>query len=707
MKSKSKSKSDSSNSSPLKMNSLSSEMKEKRLLIDRILDKLNENKLYTVAVAIFLELKANNYEAASTKIINQKILSDFKTNKRQYLKNERESEYYDSEVTVQRAIVASLTVTNVLRRIKKGNQTFVKFNFAEAEEYLKKIKNRQINSIIREEVDKFYNSNSSNKNLNKEKENSVKDNKENKDNLSSMDMNDENFQDDISISLDSNFIGDNIKTEDDKNKDKMDTSFDDLDKNLNNNLDNSLGGLNNNNNLNNSLNNNSGINLNGGIKKRTYIKRKKGLIDNSNNNIKKLKLNRNNDSESDSEEIKMLENYDMIHDTNRGIPGAAKKFIKHRRRRRRSNKMMKNNLEIDIKKFRGRPKKKVFGSFPFSLTERLDGTKKNYPFISINNAEGQNYKNNMNDNANRNSDKVIEIVEESSEEIKSRQINNYLEHLYSFNKLENSNKNNKSNTGKENNNNSEDKSQTNSTTDDSMKNITDKSLNIISKIKVLYEQMDKMEDSLESLNNLFGTTSPLNSTYQESESSTNKKDNSSLDNTNTNSESNKNNKNNINIFTQNKSPPNETKAAKIYKNMKKNEDLLDMCYNNMKLSLQTLDNIYKFKNMNKNNDLIELNKNMLKEYEKTYMQTLENFSKNLNDINELAFNHNALKIYENIKDIKKKLMKEKISIGPLDDFLKKLENNLENESNKYFNIDNIKQIYIDKKKKLMDSFTNK
>ena len=138
-------------------------------------------------------------------------------------------------------------MTNVLRRIKKGNQTFVKFNFAEAEEYLKKIKNRQINSIIREEVDQFYNTNSNNKNLNKEKENSVKDNKENKDNLSSMDMNDDNFQDDISISLDSNFMGDKIKNEEDKDKekDKMDLSFDDIDKNLNNNLDNSLGGLNN------------------------------------------------------------------------------------------------------------------------------------------------------------------------------------------------------------------------------------------------------------------------------------------------------------------------------------------------------------------------------------------------------------------------------------------------------------------------------
>ena len=137
-------------------------------------------------------------------------------------------------------------MTNVLRRIKKGNQTFVKFNFAEAEEYLKKIKNRQINSIIREEVDQFYNTNSNNKNLNKEKENSVKDNKENKDNLSSMDMNDDNFQDDMSISVDSNFVGENVKDKgNDKDKDKMDLSFDDIDKNLNNNLDNSLGGLNN------------------------------------------------------------------------------------------------------------------------------------------------------------------------------------------------------------------------------------------------------------------------------------------------------------------------------------------------------------------------------------------------------------------------------------------------------------------------------
>ena len=46
--------------------------------------------------------------------------------------------------------------------------------------------------------------------------------------------------------------------------------------------------------------------------------------------------------------------------------------------------------------------------------------------------------------------------------------------------------------------------------------------------------MDKMEDSLEYLNNLIGNTSPLTSTYNESESSPKKKDNASTDNTNTN-----------------------------------------------------------------------------------------------------------------------------------------------------------------------------
>jgi len=113
MKSKSKSKSDSNNSSPLKLNSSNDNMKEKKILIDKILDKLNENKLYTVGIAIFLELKANNYEPISTKNINQKIISDFKTSKKQYLKNEKESIYYNSEGPVSKAIVASLTATNV------------------------------------------------------------------------------------------------------------------------------------------------------------------------------------------------------------------------------------------------------------------------------------------------------------------------------------------------------------------------------------------------------------------------------------------------------------------------------------------------------------------------------------------------------------------------------------------------------------------
>ena len=373
MKSKSKSKSDSNNSSPSKVNSLNNELKEKRMLIDRILDKLNENKLYTVAIAIFLEIKANNYEAASTKIINQKILSDFKTNKKQYLKNERVSEYYDSEVQVQRAIVASLTVTNVLTRIKKGNQTFVKFNFYEAEEYLKKIKNRQINSLIRLEMEQFYKSNyknmsSNNKNMNKKKESNKENNKDNKDNLSSLDMNDINFKDDISISIDSNFVGGEEKKTNGENN--LDNSFDDLDKNLNNNLDNntemdinnlnSLINSNNNNNTNNNTNN-LGINLNGGLKKRAYFRKKRGLLDNS-----KFKLNKNNESESEQDDIGMLDNYDLINDNSLG--GFQKKFIKHRRRRR-SNKMIKK-LEIDIQKFRGRPKKKLFGSFPFSLSEK-------------------------------------------------------------------------------------------------------------------------------------------------------------------------------------------------------------------------------------------------------------------------------------------------------------------------------------------------
>ena len=639
MRSKSRSKSESNNSSPLKMNSSSNEMKEKRILIDRLLDKLNENKLYTVAIAIFLELKANNYEATDTKIINQKILSDFKTNKKHFLKNERDSEYYDSETPVQRAIVASLTVTNVLRRIKKGNQTFVKFNFIEAEEYLKKIKNRQINSLIRDELELFYKNNSNNSN--KVNENNIKENKE-KDNNSSMDMNDDNFQDDFSISLDSNYVGGEEKKPGENN---LNNSFEDPDQILSSNKENKENNTNANNNTmnnnsNNSINNNnnSGINLNGGLKKRTYIKRKRGLIDNNNNNnIKKLKINRNNnESESDSEGVKMLENYDIINDTN--TPGVQKKFIKRRRRRRRnqSNQINKNGLEIDIHKFRGRPKKKIFGNFP------------SHPFISINNKENQNDMNN----------KVIEIVEENPEEVRNKQINNYLDHLYSFNKLENSKTSDDDNS----NNNKE-----------PMKNISDKSLNIVSKFKVLYELINKIEDNLDSLSNIFSTQTSLTST-NESESSPKKKD--------------------------------AEKENKLYKNMKKNEGLLDMCYNNIKLSLQTLDNISKFKNLKKNDDLLDRNKNMLKEYEKEYERTLEKFSKNLNDINELAFNHNALKIYDNFKNIKNKLKKEKITIGPFDNFLKKLENNLENESNKYFNIENIKQVYIDKKQKLMKDYTH-
>ena len=713
MKSKSKSKSDSNNSSPLKINSLSNTMKEKKMLVDKILDKLNENKLYTVAIAIFLELKANNYEITSTKIINQKIISDYKTNKKQYLKNEKESEYYESEGQVVKAIVAVLTATNVFRKIKKGNQNFVKFNFLEAEEYLKKIKNRQISSLIKNEFENYYknlnniknnnNSNSNNnsevnenKNINKEKE------KENNQNLSSMDMQDDNFGDDFSISIDSNFVGGEEKK---LLGNKRENSFDEEEKNLMTNND-----MNNNQNSN-SLNN-IGINLNNGIKKRKYNKQKKGLIGQNKKNLKIIKSQ--NNYESDSEEVKMLENYDIIHDNNSNNNSMQKRIIKHRRHRKRknlNNKMIKN--ENDTQKVRGRPKKKfnmMDGNLFFKdqFNNQIgNGLKKNYPFISITNNKLNLGQNNLNiivpNNKGGNNDKVIEIIEESSEEVKSRQINNYLEHLYSFSKLgnQNNNKNNQnsnniSNIDANKSNNQENNMQNNN--EESIKNISEKSLNIISKIKVLYEQMDKMEDNLELLNNLFNQTTS-SSTYNDSEASPHKNDKSDSNNNN--------NKTTVNnVFLQNLNI-NDSKVEKLYKDMKKNESFLDLCYNNMELTLTTLNNINKITNWNKNDQLIITNKRMLKEYEKKYNETLEVFSRNLNEINELAFNNNALKIYENIKQIKEKLKKEKIAIGSLDDFFKKLENNFENESNKFFNVENIKQIYIDKKNRLLNNTSKK
>ena len=124
---------------------------------------------------------------------------------------------------------------------------------------------------------------------------------------------------------------------------------------------------------------------------------------------------------------------------------------------------------------------------------------------------------------------------------------------------------------------------------ESIKNISEKSLNIISKIKVLYEQMDKMEDNLELLNNLFNQT-PSGSTYNESEASPQKKDASNK------SASSK-------VFIQNNNN-NSSKVEKLYKEMKKNENFLDICYNNMELTLKTLNNINKITNWNKNDQLI-------------------------------------------------------------------------------------------------------
>ena len=726
MKSKSKSKSDSSNSTPLKMNSLNNGMKEKKILIDRILDKLNENKLYTVAIAIFLEIKANNYEPTSTKIINQKIISDFITHKKQFLKNEKESGFYDLESQVQKAIVAVLTATNVFTKYKKGNINYVKFDFFEAEEYLKKIKNRKISSLIKNELENFNkiknkninknnikiknniknnnntnNSNSNNnkvindKNINKDKE--TKENKDNKIHKSnknnSKDIQDE--EDDFSISIDSNFVGGEEKK---LLGNKRENSFDEEENNIMNNNDSNI-----NNNLNNSFNdNNTGINLNGGIKKRKYNKQKKGLIG---ENKKKLKNLKNPNSDSDSEEVKMLENYDIIHDNNQNNQ-IQKKIIKHRKPIKKK-KIMKNNLEIDIQRIRGRPRKKlniIPGNYFFKNKINYnvgDRQKKIFPFISISNKnkffEGK--KNFINQNNNK-TDKIIEIVEESSEEIKSRQINNYLEHLYSFNKIMNEENitpnicisgnidDNKSQNGNNNKN----------LNDESIKNISDKSLHIISKIKVLYDQMDKMEDNLDLLNNLFNQ-SPSSSTYNESETSPHKKNIIINDNMKSIS--------NNNIFIENNNKINGSKSEKLYKEMKNNENFLNACYNNIELNIKTLNNINKLSNWNNNEQLVNSHKKLIKDYEQKYDEALEAFTNNLNEINELAFNNNALKIYENIKEIKDNLKKEKIAIGSLDDFFKKLGNNFENEKNKFFDVENIKQMYIEKKSKLLNSISEK
>ena len=641
MKSKSKSKTTSNNSTPMKSTSLNNNSKEdeRKIILDKILDKLNENKLYTIAIAIFLELKANNYEPILSETIYKKIMSDFNKKQKKFLKFGKGNEYYDLEKQVSKAIIISLNATHALKKIKKNNETFIAINFKEAENYLKAIKNIKISTLVKNYFSDISVSNNSSVVMNPVSNNNVK-------NVNNQEE-DENEHDDFSISIDSNFIGNEEKQMTNKNENEVEAKNVKISKNNFENFQNNENSFNDF--LINDSNSNNKINLGNGViiprKKRKYIRHKKP------EEIKRRKFKKLHGlitNDSDSEEIKLLDNFldimpsHMTNALNLPLSNNGKGVVKRHYRKHKKNKMKLNNEKDPstmLNKKRGRPKQEMI----------------NRAINFISRRENENVNNKSNN------ENVIEIIEESSEDIKSKQISNYLENLYSITEFMNNNNLDKKDENNDNN------------------SLSKKSLDIISKIKVLSGNIEKIENDLDLLNNAFNQTpivSTYNSSSNESETSPTKKTNEIND---------------------------DQKQKKI-NNMKNYEMLLNLCYNNLEMNIKSIINAKKFSFI-KNNEILSNHQKMLKEYEKKYDEILEKFCVCLSEINESFSNIEINKILEEIMNVKEELKKDGIEIKFIEDFTKKLETYFGGKITKYFNPNNVKLNYIEKKNKLLSTLS--
>ena len=158
-------------------------------------------------------------------------------------------------------------------------------------------------------------------------------------------------------------------------------------------------------------------------------------------------------------------------------------------------------------------------------------------------------------------------------------------------------------------------------------------------------------------------------------------------------ESNENNANNELI---------QDKYEKISKEIKENENYLNICYSNMQLIYKILINSSDYVE-NFNADFVEKHQKLLKDYEKKYAEFLQIICDGFEKMKNLSKTKELREIYQDIYEINNELNKNNFNYKILQNLQNKINENVNEDKKVDSNIELFKNNYLQKKTKLMDS----
>ena len=130
-----------------------------------------------------------------------------------------------------------------------------------------------------------------------------------------------------------------------------------------------------------------------------------------------------------------------------------------------------------------------------------------------------------------------------------------------------------------------------------------------------------------------------------------------------------------------------------------------MSYNNIKYTINSINNINDISQNFNNKEILDEHKSVLEKYEHIYNDAVDGLSlclKQINDISEKLF------IKDKFNELNKKysIIKEKgLLFNELDDLVKNIEviiNKPKNRVDNYFSVDEIKENFLSKKRKLIN-----
>ena len=146
----------------------------------------------------------------------------------------------------------------------------------------------------------------------------------------------------------------------------------------------------------------------------------------------------------------------------------------------------------------------------------------------------------------------------------------------------------------------------------------------------------------------------------------------------------------------------QDKYDKLSKEIKDNEEYLNICYSNMQLIYKILMNSNKYKD-NFNENFIEKHQKLLKDYEKKYGEFLDKICEDFDKMKNLAKTKELRKIYQDIYEINNELNQNNFNYNILKNLQKKIDENVNEDKKVDSNIEIFKNNYLQKKTKLMDS----